>query len=65
MQDSYSNTSGKPSKRRKAESVKQKCAKGINGKAHPKANSGPGTDVGRIQAHPGTDHVKAVVRWAH
>ena len=62
LQDTHSNTSGKQSKRRKAESVMQKCAKEIHAKAHPIIKSGPSTDMDMAQAHTGTNHVKAVAR---
>jgi hypothetical protein len=65
LQDKYSNTSGKPTKRRNSKSIKQKCAKEINREAHLHDKSGPSTDMGGAQAHPGTDHAKVVMRRPH
>jgi len=60
----HSNTSGKPSKRRKVESVKQKCTKRINGKAKLHDKLGPNTTMGGAQAQPPAHLAKAVARRA-
>ena len=61
-------TSGEPSKRRnqakhKADSGNQISKK--EKKAHLNAKYGPSTDVAMAQAHPGTNHAKAVARRTH
>ena len=64
----HSNTSGKPSKRHnqakcKADSHNQISKK--EKKAHLHAKLGLSINVEGAQAHPGTNHAKAVARWAH
>ena len=65
MQDTHSNISGKPSKRRNTKSVKQKCAMREMEKPTFMQQPRPSTTGGRVQAYPGTDHTNAVTRRSH
>jgi hypothetical protein len=62
LQDTYSKTSGKPSKRHNSGSTIQKYARGMNREAHlcnlPRQN----IDVGEAQAQPPAHIAKAVAR---
>ena len=69
LQDTHSNTSGKPSKmcnqaKCKADSRNQ-ISKKEKKKAHLHVKLGPSTGVEGAQGHSGTDHTKVLMRRGH